>query len=241
MNKLFIIIQARMTSTRLPKKVMLPLCDTTVLDVMIKRLHTFHAHLVIATTDDGTEAPIVAYAKQEGIRCFRGSVENVLARYYHSAVAFGAKNGDTIVRLTSDCPLIDPNLIEEAVQEFWESESDYVYVDIRQAYPRGFDAEVFRFEALEEAYNYATSPFEQEHVTPYIKTKEGLKKAAVSATESHAHLRLTLDTPEDYALITAVYRHFDCDIHVPSQAVLHYLDQHPDVAEVNQTIQQKTP
>jgi len=168
-----------MTSTRLPGKVMLRLCDTTVLEMMLRRLERFKAHIIIATTDDGSEAPIVALCERLHVRYFRGDTDNVLERYYKAALHFGADENSVIVRCTSDCPLIDADILTRAITTHAAQHEAYVYVDITASYPRGMDAEVFSFAYLKQAQNEASNAYEREHVTPYIRSLE-IEKIAIT-------------------------------------------------------------
>ena len=200
---LMIIIQARMTSTRLPAKVMLPLCGKTVLEIMLDRLAPFHKNIIIATTDDGSQTPIVQLCETLHVKHFEGDTDDVLSRYYHSAIKFDADDATIIVRCTSDCPLIDADIIKETIEFYKNSDAEYVCACQNSGFPRGMDSEVFSFKQLKEAYQNASTPHQKEHVTPYIK--ENVKCASYNNTQDHSKYRLTLDEADDYKAITELY------------------------------------
>ena len=151
-----IIVQARMSSTRLPGKVLKTVIGKTLLEYQIERLRRVKSadRIVIATTDKQAEQPIVDLCDQLGISCFRGSETDVLARYYGAAAAH---NADVVVRITSDCPLIDPAVVDRVIRFYQEHRSDYDYatntLEPELTYPRGMDTEIFSFQSLKEAYH----------------------------------------------------------------------------------------
>ncbi len=208
--KIGIIIQARTGSSRLPGKVMkyLPFgCTTTVLEQVIARVReskTIHK-IVIATTEKNEDDSIAAMASNCGIRCFRGSEDDVLSRYYNAAKDNAL---DVVVRITSDCPCIDPDIIDEVVNIFLADEVDYASNTLERTYPRGLDVEVFSFSALERAQHEGVVRYDREHVTPYIyKNPSIFSVKSITAPEdiNYPEIRVTLDTYEDYMLLCAVY------------------------------------
>lgn len=243
-QRVFIIIQARLTSERLPRKVLLPLCGTTMLGVMLKRLAPLRsaATIAVATTDDGSEDPILVECKAHDVLCFRGSTENVLARYHHAATQLGATAGDLIIRLTADCPLIDPWIVADLIAFFRAGNYDYASNWLQRTYPRGLDAEIFPFEMLERAYERSTTAFEREHVTPYLfmTGTETFRHGAFVDKENNSHYRITVDTDEDFAVIVAIYQHFNGRTDFNYQELLKFLQTHPDITAINAHIQQKT-
>ncbi len=241
MERLFLIIQARMTSTRLPGKVMLEVCGISVLEWMIRRLEPLREAIVIATTDDGSEAPIVALCERLGVRCFRGSTENVLERYYLAARHFGARSGDIVVRCTSDCPLIDPEIIAGAIARYRAGGYDYLSAGTHSGFPRGMDTEVFGFDLLEKAHREATTPYEREHVTPYLHTtrRSELKIGTYDAGADRSHYRLTLDEPDDFRAIRAVYEGLGCHSGFTYPELIAFLEAHPEIPEMNRHVEQK--
>lgn len=209
--KIGAVIQARLSSTRLPGKVLKELpCGSgiTVLEQVLRRLKKSERlqEIIVATTTGDEDGAIVEVAESEGVKWFRGSKDDVLSRYY---LAAKENNIDIIVRVTSDCPCIDPAILDALIDRHLETEADYSSNCQKKTFPHGLDAEVFSFRALEKAFNEATEDFEREHVTPYIyRTKPGLFKiVSFEATEDLAapEIRITLDTEEDYALLCAVF------------------------------------
>lgn len=241
MAKLFLIVQARMTSTRLPKKVMLPLCGTTVLEVFLKRIKSFKNNIIIATTNDGSEEDIVNTAKSFGIKYYRGDTNNVLSRYYESAVKYQANDEDIIVRCTSDCPLLDEKILEECIDSFKTLDIDYLTCGFEGGFPRGMDVEVFRFKLLKEAFLNAKSDYEKEHVTPYIHTtkKDEFKILEYKNKYDHSKYRLTLDEQEDYILIKEIYKRFDNRLDFSYDELISLLKKEPELLKINEKIKQK--
>jgi spore coat polysaccharide biosynthesis protein SpsF len=236
----YIIIQARMTSTRLPRKICMPLAGKRVLEVLLQRLKEYKDSIIIATTDNGTEEPIVNIAQDNGIKYYRGSEDNVLQRYYLSAKEYGAVSGDTIVRITSDCPLYSVDILKGCLAKYNSEKIDYLYADIHNSFPRGFDTEVFSFDLLEKAYNEATEDFEKEHVTPYIKSLENITISSYNDIEDNSHYRLTLDTVQDYEAIGEVYKKLNNNINATYKQIIDVVRQNPYIKEINSEIEQKS-
>ncbi|MBU0633334.1 glycosyltransferase family protein [bacterium] len=232
-----IIIQARMTSTRLPAKVTLPLCGKTVLEVMLERLGKFKENIVIATTDDGSQTPIVDLCKRLHVSYLEGDTDDVLSRYYHSALKFGADDETIIIRCTSDCPLIDAQVIKETIEFYKSSEAQYVCACQESGFPRGLDTEVFSFKLLKDAYVHANTAYEKEHVTPYIKanyTTDSYKNKA-----DHSKYRLTLDEADDYKAIQELYDKLECRTDFSYEKLIETLEQNPYIYEINKHVEQK--
>ena len=233
-TKLFIIIQARMTSSRLPKKVLLPLCGKTVLEVMLDRLEQWKDNIIIATTDDGSEKDITDLCTKLGIRYFRGSTYNVLSRYYKSALQYGAENNDIIV-------LIDPELLQKTLALYLDGDYDYVSNRINRTVPVGLDVEVFNFEILKESYLNASMAYEKEHVTPYIyiTQKDKFKIGSFEESKNCAHYRLTLDEEDDYIAIKEIYKKFNNKIHFSYKELINMLELNPYIYQINHHVSQK--
>ena len=224
---LMIIIQARMTSTRLPAKVMLPLCGKTVLEIMLDRLAPFHKNIIIATTDDGSQTPIVQLCETLHVKHFEGDTDDVLSRYYHSAIKFDADDATIIVRCTSDCPLIDADIIKETIEFYKNSDAEYVCACQNSGFPRGMDSEVFSFKQLKEAYEKAITEHQKEHVTPYIK--ENVKCASYKNTQDHSKYRLTLDEADDYKAITELYAKLGYRTDFSYEELIATLEKNPNI------------
>jgi len=235
-----IIVQARMTSTRLPGKVLLPLAGEPMLTRLVERLRRVQRAdgIVIATTTNATDDPIAALCSQLGMLCHRGSEHDVLSRYADAARLHGA---DTVVRITSDCPLIDPALIDQVIAVYEEGESDYVSNMLPPTWPYGMAVEVFSAAALAQAHAEATQAAEREHVTPFIYWHpERYRLRNVASPVDLSQHRWTVDTPEDYALVGRLFDHLvPTHPHFTQADVLALLDQHPDWIAINQHIQQK--
>lgn len=240
-DDLLIIVQARMTSTRLPGKVLLPLCGKPVLQVMLERLQTYKQNIIIATTNDGTQKPITDLCGKLKVRYFEGSPENVLERFYLCARSVGVSEERVIVRLTSDCPLMDARLIHCMYEAFREEKYDYFSNVTERTFPRGLDVEMFRFGALEIAYEKAMSDFEKEHVTPYFyKTHpEEFKIGNFCNEEDHSSFRLTLDVAEDYEVFQNIYSHFGCRVDFSYEEMIEALMVKPELTRANQEVRQK--
>ncbi|TMP27107.1 polysaccharide biosynthesis protein [Pseudoalteromonas rubra] len=239
MKDLQIIIQARMTSTRLPGKVMLPLCDSTVLQVMLERLGDLVNNVIVATTDDGSEQPIVALCQRLGVKYFKGSTEDVLSRYYLAARQFGAQENTAIVRLTSDCPLIDSGLVRQAISYYQTHDVDMVGLGPHSGFPRGLDTCVFAFRLLARTHQLAHSAPDREHVTLGMAKFNTMNTHTISAGDDHSHYRLTLDEPDDYTAIQAIYQQFNNNLCFSYSELLETLKNYPHLADINKHVEQK--
>jgi spore coat polysaccharide biosynthesis protein SpsF len=229
------IIQARMGSSRLPGKVLLRLGDKTVLNHVIDRVKTAGVEVVIATSDKPQDDAIEAEANRCGAGCFRGSENEVLSRYYYAAKEAGA---DLVVRITSDCPLYDGELLAKMLA--CRQDEDYLSNVIERTFPRGLDTEIFTFKALEKTFNEAQKDFEKEHVTPYIyQNPDKFHIRHYKGDEDNSGLRWTLDTPEDFTMIKAVYDELYQGEVFSSQKVLNLLKAKPEISELNAHIEQK--
>ena len=216
MKNIDIIIQARMGSTRLPGKVMKKIEDKVVLDHVIDRVSRAKniRNVIICTSTLEQDNIIAEHCKQRNIKCYRGSEKNVLNRYYETAKFYGS---DTIIRLTSDCPLFDPNFIDMMIDKYFELELQYIgpkYYGQHQ-FPDGFNCEIFSFDILKEAELNANEN-EREHVSTYIIKKYSSTKYEYDYycelqnkynNIKFDELHLSLDTQEDYELIKNIYKH----------------------------------
>lgn len=237
-----IITQARMTSTRLPGKVLKEVLGKPLLEYHIERLLQVKLadDLVIATTTNDTDQPIIELCERLGAAYYRGSEEDVLSRYHEAAAHFEA---DVVVRVTSDCPLIDPGVIDEVISLFINNRDKYDYVSntLERTYPQGLDTEVFSRTALEKAYEEARDQPEREHVTVYIyRRPEQFRLANFNGAVDYSHHRWTVDTPEDFALIKLVLQElYPIKINFTWLDVLDLLNEHPEWVEINAAIKQK--
>ncbi|HHV10456.1 MAG TPA: DUF115 domain-containing protein [Clostridiales bacterium] len=240
-KKKVVIIQARVGSTRLKGKVMRDLAGKSILAHDIERIRQAKLvdDIVIATTTKEQDDVIVQEAKQLGVKVFRGSEEDVLSRYYYAAKATRA---DIVIRITSDCPLIDPYVLDQTIQYYLEHEYDIVTnagVELeKRTFPRGLDAEVFSYDMLRLAYQYAKKRYQREHVTPYLY--EHRTTGYVTNDTNCSGYRWTLDTEEDWQLISEIYQYLYHGKHdFYFKDILALMEAHPELIEINKHVEQK--
>lgn len=204
------IIQARMGSSRLPNKVMMDLCGKPVLWHVINRVKnaTHIDYLIVATTRETSDNIIEQQCKLWDVPVFRGPVDDVLTRFFQAVQYLESMAGpvNMIVRITADCPLIDPHIINSVVNDMVSGDYDYVSNIDPPTYPDGFDVEIFTRAALDEVYHNATLASEREHVTPAIRNNPRFKKFNHRNIADLSNIRLTLDTGKDFLLISQIYQ-----------------------------------
>lgn len=220
------IVQARMGSTRLPNKVMRPICGLPMIDLLLKRLSlSKHIdHIVLATPDDPRNDPLAQHVGSLGYAVFRGSENDVLDRYYHAAQAAKA---DVVVRITGDCPLIDPEVVDAVIGKFADSGADYGSNIQPPTYPDGLDVEVFTFRSLEAAWRQAT-PRQREHVTTLIRESTQFRRANLAGDADHSAERWTVDEADDFEVISRVFEHFHPRTDFGWLEVLALREEHPE-------------
>lgn len=199
------ILQARTSSRRLPGKVLKAILGRPMLERQLERLRRVRRFdvLVIATSTDTTDDAIAALCGEMGIGCYRGSLEDVLDRFYRAA---SLANASTVVRLTGDCPLTDPGLIDSLVDLHLGSEDDYTSNTLKRSYPDGLDAEVMRMSCLEVAWREARLPSEREHVTPFIyRHPERFRLGNLAQQKDLSALRWVVDDPADFDFVASIY------------------------------------
>ena len=231
--KILGIIQARMNSTRLPKKVLMKLGEKSVLENVFTRVGRAKqiTEVVVATTIGEEDLAIVKLCAEAGQRVFCGSENDVLDRFYQTAKLFSP---DHIVRITADCPLMDPEVIDQVISFHLSSKSDYTANCLEETFPDGEDVEVFTFNALKEAWIEAKLASEREHVTPYIrKFPERLKLSNLRSPVNHGGKRWTLDNKEDYEFISSVYKHLSSVPNFGMNDVLKLLEKKPELEALN--------
>lgn len=201
------IIQARMGSTRFPRKVMKPITGVPMIGLLIERLRRAQLldQIILATSTDPSNDPLVEYIEEEGYPVFRGSEQDVLDRYFHAAKQVDA---DVVVRVTGDCPLIDPDVVDTVIRARELEQVDYASNVMPPTFPNGLDVEVFHFNVLEEAWREAKSSHEREHVTPYIRKSRKFTHHTVSHSEDLSAGRWVIDEPEDLQVVQMVFEHF---------------------------------
>ena len=197
-----------MGSTRFPKKVMQPIAGVPMIGLLLERLARAQLvdQIVLATPRDDRDEPLVSYVRGLGYDVYQGSEQDVLDRYYHAA---SEAHADAVVRVTGDCPLIDPDVVDSVCREFIDSGVDYVSNTLLPTFPDGLDTEVFSFRALETAWKDATRPDEREHVTPFIRESANFRSLNVANPEDHSPERWTVDDPEDLEVVRKVFDHFE--------------------------------
>lgn len=239
MKNILIICQARYGSTRLPGKVLKKIIDKPLLWYVIKRLELVKTpnKIIIATVDTAENKPIMEFARNLGLDWFAGSENDVLDRYYRAAIKF---EGDIIVRITSDCPLTDPAIVDRGIELFLNGDFDYVSNVEPPTYPDGFDVEVFSFEALERTWKEAKEIAVREHVTFYIRksfrNKEGKFMCFNFENKpDYNKYRLTVDTKEDFELISIIIKGFqDRWDKFTMNDVIDFIDNNPKLRELNE-------
>lgn len=237
-----VIMQARKGSSRLPAKVLKDLCGKTVLEHDVERIRQAKKvdDIIIATTTKPEDDAIVEVAEKCNAKVFRGSELDVLDRYYQAAKAFDVEN---VIRITSDCPLVDPFVIDEVIDCYEKGHYDIITNVPNEwetmSYPRGLDLEIFPFSWLEKAWKEATDPYDREHVSPYIydnaKTRYYYKY-----DKDYSQYRWTLDTPKDWEVIEKIYQHFYHGKHdFYFEDIVKYMQEHPEIAMINADVKQK--
>ena len=239
-DNILCISQARMTSTRLPGKILKTVCGRSLLDYHVSRLQQSELidQLVVATTVNLTDDPVKYYCMSKKIACVRGSENDVLSRY---AQALQEYPTDVIVRVTSDCPLIDPVLLDQVIRYYLDHRDRYDYVTLGEKdYPRGLDVEVFSRNALETAHAEAKAPHEREHVTPYIYGEGSpFRCATFPSQETSGHHRWCVDEPADFDLITKILTSFAGRDDFSWQECLALVAENPDWFALNSDVKQK--
>ena len=236
-GRIGVITQARMTSTRLPGKVLKTADGRSMLAHHLTRLQRSGLALYVATTTNSIDDAIVTVAAELGVPTHRGSEDDVLGRYAGTVEKFAL---ETVVRVTSDCPLIDGAVVAHGVEVFEEAGDPQLYVSNtrERSYPLGFEYEVFSAGALLDAHQHARSRAEREHVTPYLYAGDKPIRSVRRAGDASRY-RVTLDTPEDLVLITRlIEEHGAADL--DAEEIIAILDDRPDLVAINARVAQKT-
>jgi spore coat polysaccharide biosynthesis protein SpsF len=240
-SRVLCIVQARMGSTRLPGKVLKPILGKTFFGIQLERMLACKPidQIVVATTTHERDLPILALAEKMGLSSFCGSEDNVLERFYETSQTHPA---EVIVRCTSDCPVIDPIVMDKVVRKFLEGGWDYVSNTLKRSFPIGMDIEVFSRASLVLAQQKALLPLEREHVTPYIyRNPQSFKMEQVVYHEDQAKHRLTLDTQEDLEFLTRIISAlYPKNPLFTLENILDLLKKHPDWARLNAHVEQKS-
>lgn len=232
------IVQARMSSSRLPGKVLKPLADATVIEGILCRLQQAKLidKVVLATSDEISDQPLVEHVRDAGFEVVKGSLDDVLARYVMTALEYPANH---YVRVTGDCPFIDPELVDELIAHYLGGEADYASNAIEPTLPDGFDCEVFSADTLMRVERLAKEKIDREHVTHYIYAyPNDFQVLSHTYIDNNSHYRVTLDTLEDYQLITEICKNLPCAYQNARLAdILRVLKHSPQLCEINSMYQ----
>lgn len=229
------ILQARTTSTRLPGKVLKKILGKPMLELQLERMRRAGRSdgLIVATSDRPSDDEIARLCSSLGIGCFRGNLEDVLDRYYQAAAQYRARH---IVRMTADCPVSEPQVMDAAIALHLGQKNDYTCASTESGWPDGLDVEIMRREILETAWREARMPEEREHVTPFIiRHPERFRLGYLTAPEDYSRQRWTVDTPGDFSFITRVYETlYPGNPRFDMKDILQLLSQNPELAAINQ-------
>ncbi|KAA0690837.1 aminotransferase class III-fold pyridoxal phosphate-dependent enzyme [Halopseudomonas laoshanensis] len=222
------IVQARMGSSRLPGKTMKRINGVPMIELLLGRLACSEEidQIIVATSDDSRNEVLIEHVRKLGFACEQGSENDVMARYFQAARAHAA---DLVVRITGDCPFVDPALVDEIIREFKMAEVDYASNTNPPTYPDGMDVEVFTYGALEKASAETSSVFDREHVTPYLRRAEHFSRISIENEEDLSDLRWTVDEQADFNVIERVFSHFGDDKNFSWQRILKLQRTHPQL------------
>jgi spore coat polysaccharide biosynthesis protein SpsF len=244
MQKIVATIEARMTSTRLPGKVLLPAGGKPMLKHLVDRLRQVQSlrAIVLATTINHTDDCLEAFAKEENIACFRGSEEDVMGRVIGAADSVTA---DIVVEITGDCPVIDPIIVEQTIQMFRHNSCEYASNSLFRSYPDGMDTQVFALETLKRSAALTNEPLDREHVTLHICNHPELFRQVILIAPSDLYwpgLGLTLDEPDDYELLKNLIEYFGpSKPYFSCREIIELLRTRPEWVEINQSVRRKGP
>ncbi len=231
-KKIVAIVQARMGSTRLPGKVLAPLAKKTVIEILIKRLEASKKldEIVVATTKDRDDDRLASFLKSKRIPFFRGSRNDVLDRYLAAAKKTGAQ---VVVRITGDCPLIDPGVVDAVVEDFRKGGVDYVSNIDPPTFPDGLDVEVFSLASLQKAHQKAKKTHDREHVTPYLRHNKRFRRRNLKNSIDLSSERWTVDEPQDLVLVQKIFEAMSPRISFCWSEVLHLQKKNPELFKLN--------
>ena len=233
--KIISIVQARMGSTRLPGKVMKPICGYPMLGLLLKRLSKSNevSKIILATTEFEEDNTIADYANELGFDVFRGSKDDVLSRYYYAATKYSP---DAIVRITGDCPFVDAQLVDSIIRRFQELDVDYLSNYHPPSFPDGLDVSVFTFEALAFAFKNATTKFDREYIESYIRSCGKFKLSNYENDNDYSKERWTVDEEVDFKVAKNIFEYFSPDIYFDFNMILKLLFSKPKLFEANREI-----
>ena len=235
--KILAILQARCSSKRLPNKVMMDILGKPMIQHQIERIALSKKidQLVIATSNQSEDNLLVEMCENINVNVYRGKLDDVLDRFYQSAKRY---NADVVIRLTGDCPLIDPVLIDKVIEKHLIDKNDYTSNLDPESFPDGLDVEVFNFSILEEAWRYAVSLTDREHVTIYIRNKKNIKKGTLISEIDYSTMRWTVDEARDFEFVSEIYSQLsDKGNMFSSQDIYELLGKNPELQNINSEIQ----
>ncbi len=240
--KVISIVQARMGSTRLPGKALKPIEGKAMTWHVLNRLKRSKSiqTICLATTDKKEDSALLELANNMGVNSFAGSETNVLDRYYQCATA---QKSDHVVRLTGDCPLIDPEVTDAIINKHLESGADYTSNTLERSFPRGLDTEVMTYDTLKKVWEAAVTDGAREHVTQYIRLNRGdfrVEQVVANPSLKAPDFRFCVDTEEDFEFVASVYHYlYRINADFKTQSVLDLLDKRPELKKINEHVQQK--
>ncbi len=234
-HKVLAIVQARLGSTRLPGKVLKKINGKPLIEILLHRLSKSKKldKIILATSKKEENDILVSFVEKLGFNTYRGSEKDVLSRYYNAAKLY---NPTLVVRVTGDCPIIDPSLVDDVVRFFEKNNLEYASNANPPTYPDGLDVEIFTYKALKEANKFANTMHEREHVTPYIKSNENYKIANFSNKIDYSNERWTVDEPEDLILINNIFNHFKPNLDFSWKDVLKLRISNEEIFKINMEI-----
>ncbi len=235
-EKIVCIIQARTGSTRFPSKVLYKIGDRSILSLVIRRValsRGVNRSIVVATTNKAEDDVIATITQSEGVGLYRGSESDVLDRYYQAAVEWHA---DVVIRVTSDCPLIDYEVIDRVTTLFLDAKNvDYASNRITPSYPKGLDTEIFAVDALRQAWQESRLAYDREHVTPYLYRSGKFRRLNIPYDTDISYLNLSVDYERDYRFLLEVYRHLKGEKDRSALAdILNVLMDQPELLKISQ-------
>ena len=233
--KIVAIVQARMGSTRLPNKVMKEIGEKPMIELLLQRLSKANRidEIVVATSTNENNIPLIEFVSGLGFRVFAGSENDVLERYVK---ALDESTADVVVRITGDCPLVDPSLVDEVIEGYIDSGSQYFSNIDPATYPDGLDIEVFHASALKKAHSETNYQFDREHVTPFLRNSGLFTKGNIASDQDYSSIRWTVDEPADFKVISDIFNHFSPNIHFTWREVLALYDEKPELFLANSNI-----
>lgn len=237
--KIIAIVQARTFSTRFPKKILKVINNKSVIELVIRRLSLSKKinQIIVAVPSGKKDNYLHNFLKKKNFFTFRGSEKNVLSRYYKTAVHYKA---NVIVRITSDCPLIDPEIVDKTINFFLKSKKDYITNASPPTYPDGLDVEVFNFKCLQKCFRLAKSKYDLENVTPFIRNSGLFKLGNIKNSKNYSNFRWTLDYKNDFKLIKKIFLNFKPDICFSWKKIIKYLKQNPEIQLLNNKIKRNS-